>query len=232
MRIANALLAALALLLMSGCLSGGSRGGPIAYDNANFTAPDAPKAAATVDASYLIAPGDTLTVKVFQAENLSQDYKVDLAGNIAMPLIGQMPVIGMTTQAAGRTIAQRLDARYMRNPDVIVAVKESQSRNITVDGSVRNPGVYPVTSDLTLIQAIALARGPDNEANPRRVAIFRTIDGKRNAAAFDLTSIRRGEAPDPRVYAGDIVVVDGNRTSSAWREVLTTLPILSLFRPF
>ncbi|HEX8412383.1 MAG TPA: polysaccharide biosynthesis/export family protein, partial [Sphingomicrobium sp.] len=225
--------AVVGVLMLSGCFSMGSRGGPIPYDRTDFVAPDSPRAAPQVtDSSYLIVPGDTLTVKVFQAETLSQDYRVDATGTIAMPLIGQVTAIGVTPQALGTIISQRLDQKYLRKPDVIVSVKESQSRNLTVDGSVRSPGVFPVTGELTLIQAVALARGTDPDANPRRVAIFRTIEGKRMAAAFDLTAIRRGASPDPRVYAGDVVVVDGNRTNTVLRDILTTLPILSLFRPF
>ena len=56
-----------------------------------------------------------------------------------------------------------------------------------------------------------MARGTDENANPRRVAIFRTIEGQRMAAAFDLVSIRRGQMEDPRIYSGDIVVVDGSK---------------------
>lgn len=224
----------LAGLLMLAACAGGSRGGPIPYDRTDFVAPDSPRAttSASVDASYLIVPGDALTVKVFQADSLSQEYRVDPSGKITMPLIGEVSAIGVTPQALGTTIARRLDEKYLRNPDVIVAVKESRSRNITVDGSVKNAGVFPVTGDLTLIQAVALARGTDADANPRRVAIFRTIEGKRMAAAFDLTAVRRGESPDPRVYAGDIIVVDGKRGNSLFRDVISTLPVLALFRPF
>jgi polysaccharide export outer membrane protein len=92
--------------------------------------------------------------------------------------------------------------------------------------------MYPVTGSLTLIQAIALARGTDDAANPRRVAVFRQIGGQRMAAAFDLTSIRRGEAEDPKIYSGDIIVVDGSNVKALQREILTALPIFSIFRPF
>jgi polysaccharide export outer membrane protein len=85
---------------------------------------------------------------------------------------------------------------------------------------------------MTLVQVIALARGTDDSANPRRVAIFRQIQGKRMAAAFDLTSIRRGQMEDPKVYSGDIVVVDGSNVRAIQREILTALPILGLFNPF
>jgi polysaccharide export outer membrane protein len=52
------------------------------------------------------------------------------------------------------------------------------------------------------------------------------------AAAFDLTSIRRGEAEDPRVYSGDIIVVDGSGIKSAQRQIMNSLPLVSVFTPF
>jgi polysaccharide export outer membrane protein len=85
---------------------------------------------------------------------------------------------------------------------------------------------------MTLIQAVALAGGTGDDANPRRVAVFRTVGGKRQAAAFDLTAIRRGQAPDPQIYPGDIVVVDGSSVKAAQKSILNSLPILSIFRPF
>jgi polysaccharide export outer membrane protein len=82
------------------------------------------------------------------------------------------------------------------------------------------------------MQAVAQAGGATAEANIRRVAVFRTIGGKRQAAAFDLASIRRGEMEDPAVFAGDIVVVDGSSIKALQKQILNSLPILSAFRPF
>lgn len=224
-----AVLLGVVTLLLPAC--GSSRGGPIPYEVQGFGIPDAPRPAVT-DANYQIASGDTLNVTVFRVEDLSREYIVDIAGNVAIPLIGTVPVVGLTTEQARRAIAQRLSERYMQNPDVTVAVKESVGRNVTVEGSVRQPGLYPVTGPMTLIQAVALARGTDESANPRRVAIFRRVEGQRMAAAFDLVSIRRGEAEDPEVYAGDIVVVDGTQMRTIFRDIITTIPVLALFRPY
>ena len=74
--------------------------------------------------------------------------------------------------------------------------------------------------------------GTDENANPHRVAVFRTIKGQRMAAAFDLTSIRRGQAEDPRIFSGDIVVVDGSKVRGTWATILQTLPLLAIFQPF
>jgi polysaccharide export outer membrane protein len=221
--------ALLGLALLAGC--GGGRGGPIAYNVENFGVPDAP-AVATLEEDYKIAPMDTVKVSVFQVPDLSGEFEVDLTGNIAMPLIGNVKAVDMTTAELDKRLTQQLGAKYLQSPDVSVGIKSSTRRNVTVDGSVRNPGVFPVNGPITLMQVIALAKGTDEDANPRRVAIFRQIQGKRMAAAFDLTSIRRGEMEDPRVYTGDIVVVDGSNVKAIQREVLSTLPILGFFRPF
>lgn len=207
------------------------RGGPIPYDVPNFVAPDAAKPAPP-GMDYRLAPGDTISIIVFRVEDLSRDYEIDPSGSIAVPLIGSVPVAGMTTPEIQQVVRDRLSERYLRNPDVTVTVKNAASRVVTVDGSVRGPGAFPTNNGMTLVKAVALARGTDEFSNPRRVAVFRTVKGQRMAAAFDLTAIRRGEAPDPEIYPGDVVVVDGSRNRQVFRDLLNTLPLLALFRPW
>ena len=60
---------------------------------------------------------------------------------------------------------------------------------------------------------------------------FYGLGGQRQAAAFDLTDIRRGLAPDPAIYAGDIVVVDGSSIKAAEKQIFQSFPLLSIFRP-
>lgn len=218
----------LAVLLLSGCA--GTRGGPIDYNVDDFGRPDTP-ATLTLEDDYKIGPMDTLAITVFQVPDLSGEFEVDLTGRIAMPLLGDVKAVDLTTAELDRRLTQQLGAKYLQTPDVSVRIKSSTRRNLTVDGSVRQPGMYPVTGPMTLIQAIALARGTDDSANPRRVAIFRQVEGKRMAAAFDLISIRRGQMDDPQVYSGDIIVVDGSKVRSIQREILTALPILGMFNP-
>jgi polysaccharide biosynthesis/export protein len=82
------------------------------------------------------------------------------------------------------------------------------------------------------MQAVALSGGTNDDANLRRVAVFRTVGGQRQAAAFDLQAIRRGQAVDPPVYPGDIVVVDGSSVRATTKQILQNIPLLSIFRPF
>jgi len=101
-----------------------------------------------------------------------------------------------------------------------------------VDGAVTKAGTFPVLGRTSLMQAVALAGGTTEDANTHRIAIFRTIGGQRQAAAFDLAAIRHGQSPDPQVYPGDIVVVDGSSIKAGFKRVMQSLPILSVFRPF
>ena len=217
-------------LVLAAC--GSTRGGPIAYDDsATFRAPDPPQVA-TLESGYRISPMDTVSVKVFRLPDLSGDYQVDLTGQISMPLIGEVRAVDMTTAQLDDTLTRKFGEKYLENPDINVGIKESSRRSITVDGAVKSAGAFPATRELSLMQAVALAGGLNEEANARRVAVFRTIDGKRQAAAFDLASIRRGELPDPKIYPGDIIIVDGNGVKAAYRQILNSFPLLSIFRPF
>ncbi len=129
-------------------------------------------------------------------------------------------------------MTERLGAKYLENPDVSVGVKSSSSRSVTVDGAVARAGGFPVLGPVTLMQAVAQAGGATPQANLRRIAVFRQIGGKRQAAAFDLASIRRGEAEDPAVYAGDIVIVDGSSIKALQKSLLESLPLVNRFLPF
>lgn len=215
--------------LAHGCAD--KRGGPIPYGVENFGAPDRP-AVASLDQDYRVAPLDTLSIKIFKMPDLSGDYEVDLTGQVSLPLIGSVRAVDLTTAQIDQALTAKYSEKYLQNPDIAVGVKSSTRQAVTVDGSVGKVGPIPVLGSMTLLQAVASAGGTTENANPRRVAIFRQINGQRQAAAFDLTAIRRGEAPDPRVYAGDIIIVDGSSTKALQRQILNSLPILSIFKPF
>lgn len=213
--------------LLAGCAD--TRGGSIPYDKP-LAAPDEVRFQ-TLGSNYKIAPMDKLAIKVFKMEDLSGDYDVDLAGNISLPLIGQVEAANLTTAQLDDQLTQKLGAKYLEHPDVSVAIKSSTAHVVTVDGAVKDGGSFPVGGPISLIQAVALAKGTTEDANARRVAVFRTIGGQRQAAAFDLTSIRRGQAPDPEIYPGDIVVVDGSSVKAAQKQILQTIPLLAIFGP-
>ncbi|MFL6760311.1 polysaccharide biosynthesis/export family protein [Sphingomonas sp.] len=221
------IVAVLGLFLVAACAD--TRGGSIPYDRP-LAAPDE-VTFQTLESNYKIAPMDKLAIKVFKMEDLTGEYDVDLAGNISLPLIGQLKAANLTTEQLDDQLTQKLGEKYLEHPDVSVAIKSSTAHVVTVDGAVKDGGSFPVGGPTSLIRAVAMAKGTTEDANARRVAVFRTIGGQRQAAAFDLTAIRRGEAPDPQIYPGDIVVVDGSRVKAVQKQLLQTIPLLAIFGP-
>jgi polysaccharide export outer membrane protein len=149
-----------------------------------------------------------------------------------MPLVGEIEAANLTTAQLDDRLTQKLGEKYLEHPDVSVGVKASTKRSVTVDGAVKQSGSFPIAGTTSLMQAVALAGGTTEDANAHRVAIFRTISGQRQVAAFDLVAVRRGQAEDPQVYPGDIVVVDGSAIKAFQKQILSNIPLLTVFRPF
>lgn len=179
---------------------------------------------------YRLGPGDKLAINVFGVSELSRDNLIVASdGNVPLPLIGTVPAMGRTAAELSALIEGKLSERYMRNPQVTVAVTEANSQRVTLDGAVRTPGRYVLTGPTTLTEALALGQGTTDTAKASEVVIFRTIDGKRYAARFDLAAIRKGAATDPAVYGNDVVVVGTNSVRGVIKDIATVAPVLSLF---
>jgi polysaccharide export outer membrane protein len=179
-------------------------------------------------ADLRISPLDVVEVRVFGVEQLNGTYQVDPSGDIKVPLVGVVKAQGLTSFDLAADLETRL-AAFVKSPQVSVRVSETLGQAFTVDGAVENPGIYPVRGSMTLLQALAVSGGTSEVADNRRVLVFRTIDGEKRAAAFDLEAIRRGTASDPPVYGNDVIVVDGSGTKASYRELLRAIPVLGLF---
>lgn len=177
-----------------------------------------------------IAPLDHLNITVFREPDLSEaDVMVDESGHLALPLVGAVMAAGKTTTALSTEIAGKLK-EYLTNPEVDVTLKQAATRQVTVTGSVVQPGVYPIDGRLTLLQAVALAKGPSQVASMNEAFIIRTHDGQRTAARFDLDAISKGKVNDPEVVPGDTVALGSSGLKTAWRDVLETVRSFNIFR--
>jgi polysaccharide export outer membrane protein len=178
--------------------------------------------------SYLIGPLDVLAIDVLGIDSMSdREIAVDGAGRISIPLGGSIMAAGSTPEELASAIEIRLRENYMRDPHVTVNVKEPNSQFVTVDGQVLQPGNYPVLGDMTLMRAIASARGLAEFASRDDVVVLRTVNGQRYAGVYNLAAIRRGNYPDPQVYASDIVVVGDSATLRRMKDIMTVLPALT-----
>lgn len=180
---------------------------------------------------YQLGPLDVIEVSVFEVPELTKTLQVSSGGEISLPLIGRVAVGGKTVSDVEGEIARKLAKDYLQSPQVSVFVKEYTSQRVTVEGAVNNPGVFPISGRTTLLQAIAMAKGPDRTADESGVIVFRTEGDTRTAAVFDLGPIRTGETADPTLIGGDVVVVDQSAARTAWRNLRESIGVLGFFRP-
>ena len=180
-----------------------------------------------VDRPALIGPLDTIEVDVFNVPDLNREMQVDASGRIAMPLAGTIDVRGKTASEVAIEISQALRARYVRNPEVTVNIKSSVSQVVTIDGQVVEPGLYPVTNQMTLMRVIASAKGLSEFARQDDVVILRTVGNQRMAGLYNVAAIRRGAYDDPLVYANDVIVVGDSPQRRLFRDFVSLSPILA-----
>lgn len=177
---------------------------------------------------YLVGPFDKLIIDVFGIEDLSRkEVQTDAGGRISFPLAGVIEVTGKTPAEIEEVIEERLRGRYVRNPQVTVNLRETVSQVITVDGEVKEPGLYPVIGRMTLMRAVATAKGATEFARLHDVVVFRTVNGQKMAGLYNLKAIRRGYYDDPEVFANDVVVVGDSSARRLFKDVIQVVPAIA-----
>jgi len=192
--------------------------------------PDPVPTAPSVADDYRIGPGDLLVIDVFRVDEFDRRVRVNVRGNISLPLVGEIQAAGKTSVELEKSIASILARDYLQDPQVSVFIEEYTSLRVTVEGQVKRPGVYPISGRTTLLQALALAEGTTDLGDIRHVQLLRRADdGSRRSLVFDLERIRAGEAVDPLVRGDDLVIVRKLKAKSAIRDVTNALRGLILF---
>lgn len=216
----------LACLALAGCVRS------VSSDLPADTSSYATLEAAPVNQDYRVAPLDVLKVTVFLEPDLSNDeLRVTNEGIIALPLVGEIAASGKTTSEIDSIITERL-AKFITNPEVSVLLAESSAMRVTIEGAVREPGIYPLTGRTGLLDLVAAAKGPTETAKLKQAIVLRTVDGQQYGAVFDLNKIRGGQVPDPQLRGGDQVVIGIDAVRESYRQVLQSIPLATLVRLF
>ncbi|MEL6323266.1 MAG: polysaccharide biosynthesis/export family protein [Pseudomonadota bacterium] len=163
-------------------------------------APTATTAPAVVDPAvgYKLGNGDQIRVTVFDEEELSGEFQVDGTGNVSLPLVGEIKVVGKTVREFQQEFQTRLlNDGYLLNPRV--AAEVITFRPFYILGEINRPGEYPYTDDLTVLNAIATAEGFTYRA--KKSVVFIRGAGESDERAVRLT-------PTLRVQPGDTIRID------------------------
>jgi polysaccharide export outer membrane protein len=152
--VRRSLLGAFAAMLLAACAGGGANSAALHQLSA-------------VD--YRLGTGDQLRVTIFGEADLSGEYVITDQGAVSFPLVGEVPAAGKTVSEFSADLDARLRQGYVRQPNL--AVEVLNFRPFYILGEVTQPGTYPYSANLTVMNAVATAKGFSYRADQRRVYI-------------------------------------------------------------
>jgi len=157
--------------------------------------------------SYHIGVGDLLQIEVYDEPDLTREVRVLTDGKISFPLLGSLQAASVTVSNLQKEITDRLAAKYLVSPQVIVFVKEFS--NVFVFGEVKSPGSFPLYGKMTVIEAITLAGGFTEVADTNKVKVIRQEGGREVGFDIDADKItKKGDtSEDVELRANDRVIV-------------------------
>jgi polysaccharide export outer membrane protein len=187
-------------------LLGGIVENTTAADNA-VSALSPPQAVSQASQDYRIGPEDVLRISVWENRELTLDLVVRPDGRVSMPLIQDVIAEGQTAMELADTIHQKL-LFFIKEPQVSVIVLQVNAPKYFVIGNVARPGTYPLRSDTSVLQALALAGGFTQFASPKNIKLIRNTAGKQDMRRVNYNDmIGEGGAGNYILRSGDTIVV-------------------------
>lgn len=161
-----------------------------------------------VSESYVIGPEDVLSIYVWKEEAFSKTVPVRMDGKISLPLINDVQAAGFTALQLKEVLTKKLK-EFVENPNVSVTVVEANSFKVFISGQVRNPGVYRLRSETSLLQFIPMVGGFTDWADQKRILIIRREGGHEKRLRVNYKKIVKGENPESNIIlkAGDTIIV-------------------------
>jgi len=158
---------------------------------------------------YRLGPEDVLQVRVFELDQLNRTVRVSGDGSMDLPLIGSIPVRGLTPEEVAFQVAERLRNRFVQNPQVSVFVEEFHSQNVSLLGAVKSPATYPLVGRRNLLQILADAGGLSSDAGNLLFVFRQSEDGRGARLSVPLNELLIQGDPRWNIWlrAGDIVSV-------------------------
>jgi polysaccharide biosynthesis/export protein len=203
-------------ILISGTLLGQTDAAKNANNNAKPGAPSAPAdpspSASAVPAhndTYIIGDDDVLSINVWKEQEVSKTVPVRSDGKISLPLAGEVQASGETPLQLEKILASKLQS-FISEPEVTVIVTQINSQKFNILGQVTKAGTFPLTSSMTVLDAIALAGGFRDFAKQKSIYVLRkNPDGGESRLPFNYKEVIKGNkmAQNIRVQPGDTIVV-------------------------
>jgi protein involved in polysaccharide export with SLBB domain len=151
---------------------------------------------------------DTFDVRVYGETDLTGTFRVATDGTVDYPLAGRIQVAGLRTGEIQQLLVNKLKDRYLKDPQVIVTIKDRNSQKISVLGQVARPGQVAYYPNMTIVDAIASAGGFTGIAAKNSVNLRRETRGQIEMHVYPVADISEGRSQNVMVQPGDVLVVD------------------------
>lgn len=151
--------------------------------------------------------GDQFYLRVYGEDSLSGEYTVASNGTINYPHVGRIQVAGMTCAELEEYVSEGLSQGFLRQPFVSCTITEYNSNQVYVFGQVENPGAFPYRSQISVIEALALAGGSSERANTNHTKLTRVVDGQEIQIRIPMQDILEGRQQNVRLLPGDVLYV-------------------------
>jgi polysaccharide biosynthesis/export protein len=181
-----------------------------------------------VRANYVLGPNDQILIRAFQVQEIGErPYRIDMDGNIDLPLVGTVKASGLSVDQLEAELVKRL-ATYVRNPQVSVTVVQYRSEPVFFIGAFRSPGIYPLQGRRTLVEMLSSIGGLQPNAS-RRITVTRNLEYgpiplpnavTNKAANTSTVEVSMGSLRDQVNPAEDIVLMPYDQISVSRAEMV------------
>lgn len=155
-----------------------------------------------------VGAGDVFSLRIIGEREISDDYEIASDGTVALPYVHRINVNGMNPRQLADFIRDKFkEAKVLTDANVIVRMKEYNSRAISVLGAIRKPGKYRYVNGLTFVELITMTGGFTAISNKGQVQLIRTTDKGTQSVMLDADAIIEGTSPDFPLQAGDRIYV-------------------------
>ena len=163
------------------------------------------------NAEYVLGPGDILHITVFQSPDLTTDTRVSEVGTLSFPLIGSVPVGGLSLSQGEKKIADMLrEGGFVQKPQVNILPMQIRSSQVAVLGQVNRPGRYPLETVNMHLSDMLAAAGGIASTGADSVVLMGTREGKAIRREIDIPALfLKGDSADDIVLrGGDVLYVN------------------------
>jgi len=182
---------------------------------------------------FVLGVGDSLDFSVYRNDDLKMSTKINPSGSIFFPLIGDVRAAGRTMSDLQGELRERY-SKYLVDPQIIISLSSVQSVKIMVLGEVKNPGIFSLDTDLTVMEAVAKAGGWTTDAKLSDIILLRNVAGKVETQALNMGSAMQGGSvpnnkqlqPKDIVYVPTKTIADISRYMTYLSSILSPIVLL------